>query len=110
MGGGASKQTVSTPPRDHPSSPFSPRVPSDQRQYVDPLSPSSSQSSTAKTPEQRNVQLGTDELPMPRLKRAATRPEDRGFPTGSPSGRLAERRDMGHLTVMVPEGVERSLV
>ena len=96
MGGGASKQTVSTPPRNHPSSPFSPRAPSDPTTYVDPLTPRSSQSPTVQTPEQLNVQLGTDELPMPRLKRA--------------SNRLAERRDMGHLTVIVPEGVDRSLV
>lgn len=110
MGGGSSKQIVTTPPRNHPSSPFSPRAPSDPTTYVDPLTPRSSQSPTAQTPEQRNVQLGTDELPMTRLKRASNHPEDRGLATGSPSGRLAERRDMGNLTVIVPEGGDRSLV
>ena len=109
MGGGASKQTVSTPPRNHPTSPFSPRDPPDQHTYIDPLTPKSSKDKVVAS-EQVNLQLGTDELPMPRLKRAETHPEDRGFPTGSPPGRLAERRDMGQLTVLVPDGVDRTVV
>lgn len=109
MGGGASKQTGTTPQRNHLLSPFSPRDPSGPSTYVDPLTPKSSKDKVVAS-EQVDVQQGTNELPMPRLKRAATRPEDRGFPTGSPSGRLAERRDMGHLTVLVPDGVDRSLV